>query len=558
MTSKRLSLALILSATLFVSAGFAADKKLDRDNRWRDWNDSSLQNGDLPAAGSSVSSGSSGFQWSGASGSFGSSPILGSPSTPDNWNGGTGNWSNAGNWSTGSPGPTNDVTIYSGGNDLVTLDVGSTTVNSLTLGGGGNGTTSELTDGGVAQTLAITSGLTVGQTGFLNLLGSTTVSAGTLNNSGDVYVFPGATLNLTNQPSGITDVVVGSIFLIYGNFTAGSNSAFANLNSIEGHLLLVNGQTTNITPGGGTLTLSDSGDFSVGASSTVSISGNVLNNGILATSYFAVGPNDTLNISGTLTNNGQFYVFTTGDMGILGGLANSGTVGVNGGGTLKINGAADNSGILETGFYAHFGGNTVTVTGLLTNEATGQINLYGSGDVLQALGGLTNHGLITVNNGSSIDPPFLNNLGIINIDSTSKFVVGTGSPSGLGYIQLANGTLGEIINPTGYGVINVNGSALLAGTLDILLQGGFNPGVGSTYKFLLFNSGQLTGIFGNIENDLFNGGTEKWLVNYDSGDGYVELIAENNGTPVPEPATLLVLTPGLLAVGYVLRRKLFA
>src|SRR5271167_4098001 len=95
----------------------------------------------------------------------------------DNWNGGTGKWSNGSDWSAGLPGAGSDVVIYSGGNDTVTLDT-SATINSLTLGGANNGFTSELTDGGVAQTLTITNGLTVGQTGFLNLLGSSTVSAG--------------------------------------------------------------------------------------------------------------------------------------------------------------------------------------------------------------------------------------------------------------------------------------------------------------------------------------------------------------------------------------------
>lgn len=40
------------------------------------------------------------------------------------------------------------------------------------------------------------------------------------------------------------------------------------------------------------------------------------------------------------------------------------------------------------------------------------------------------------------------------------------------------------------------------------------------------------------------------------GKGYVELIAEKNNNTVPEPATLLVLIPGLLGMGYGLRRKL--
>jgi hypothetical protein len=44
----------------------------------------------------------------------------------------------------------------------------------------------------------------------------------------------------------------------------------------------------------------------------------------------------------------------------------------------------------------------------------------------------------------------------------------------------------------------------------------------------------------------------------ENGPGFVELIAELNGGPPPvsEPATLLVLIPGLLGASYGLRRKL--
>lgn len=56
-------------------------------------------------------------------------------------------------------------------------------------------------------------------------------------------------------------------------------------------------------------------------------------------------------------------------------------------------------------------------------------------------------------------------------------------------------------------------------------------------------------MFANIQNDFFNGGSEQWLVTYDNADGYVELTAEA-ARQVPEPATLLVLIPGLLGMGY--------
>ncbi|HTV66313.1 MAG TPA: hypothetical protein VMD98_11950, partial [Bryocella sp.] len=55
------------------------------------------------------------------------------PSSPDNWLGGMGNWSNPADWSAGEPGSSSDVFINTG-NDYVTLDVNAS-INSLTLGG---------------------------------------------------------------------------------------------------------------------------------------------------------------------------------------------------------------------------------------------------------------------------------------------------------------------------------------------------------------------------------------------------------------------------------------
>ena len=54
----------------------------------------------------------------------------------DLWLGGTGVWSNGAKWSIGVPTPPDNVFIYSGGTDMVTLDTGgSNNVNSLTVGG---------------------------------------------------------------------------------------------------------------------------------------------------------------------------------------------------------------------------------------------------------------------------------------------------------------------------------------------------------------------------------------------------------------------------------------
>ncbi len=165
----------------------------------------------------------------------------------------------------------------------------------------------------------------------------------------------------------------------------------------------------------------------------------------------------------------------------------------------------------------------------MTNEAAGQISVNGPSDTLKAPGGIVNKGTVTVKNGSTIDPPYFNNLGTLNIDGTSTFVVGTGTATGPGFVQLANGTFGEMINSaTAFGVVNVAGSASLDGTLDILLQSGYNPAVGTSFTYLLLNPGQLSGTYSTILNDIFNGGTEMWVVNYNNAAGYVQLTAASN------------------------------
>jgi PEP-CTERM motif len=647
--------------------------------------------------------------------------------TNDYWNGGTGVWSNGGQWSLGtSPGSNNNAYIYSGGNDLVTLDVGTGTVNQLNLGGASNGFTSELKDNGTAQNLTILQGLSIGANGFLQLTGASTISAASMANNGHVYLGTGASLLLTNQLGGITDAVAGSTFDLYGTFTdvVGSANGFANLNSIEGTVNLF-GQNFTDTPGSGTLTISSTGALAANSGTTLKIAGNVDNSGTLSTdpggniltitgsvtnnasglfqlngpgdtattgavtnagnigvnngsmltintsmgnsgtidlengstlqvnggannsgnlytSFYGGSGGNTLTFTGTVANqaSGQFVLDGPSDKATMAGLGNSGYVDVEGGSTfqvngnatnsgniytsyngtggntfnvtgtftntnfvglestdtatiggavnnsgsfqmtggsnatftsaltntgtldlenastLHVNGTADNFGTLSTSANGGTGGNTVTVAGLLTNEAGAQVNVNGPGDHLTASGGMVNKGTVTVSNGSTIDPPYLNNLGTLNIDGTSTFVVGTGNTAGTGFIQLPNGTYGEMINSaTAFGVVDVSGSAILDGTLDIMLQTGYNPAIGTSFTFLLTNPGQLSGTYANILGLIFNGGTEKWLISYNYGAGYAQLTAASNNSPVPEPGTFLMLGSALIGVAYSARRR---
>jgi len=171
-----------------------------------------------------------------------------SPPTNDYWNGGTGNWSNGGQWSVGVPGSNNDVFIYSGGNDLVTLDVGSTTVDSLSLGGASNGFTSQLTDGGVAQNLNIIKGLTVGQNGVLSLTGGSTVTAGaTSSNAGAVNIGTGSSFT-----TGGNYFQTGGSTKVDGSLVANGGNVFVNGGTLLGNGGTITGAVTNagtVSPG---------------------------------------------------------------------------------------------------------------------------------------------------------------------------------------------------------------------------------------------------------------------------------------------------------------------
>jgi hypothetical protein len=178
-----------------------------------------------------------------------------------------------------------------------------------------------------------------------------TINLGGLNNTGYLYVGGGANMNMAS--GSVTDVVAGSTYEIYRTFTVGGvNSFFNSLNSVQGQVYLLNGQTTNITPGSGTLT--NSGTLAIGNGSTVSITGDVLNNSGLFTGYYGGGGN-TLNISGTLTNNSQFYLYGSGDVANVGTLVNNANLYIGSGATLNLTNQLNVSDIPSNATYQIYG-----------------------------------------------------------------------------------------------------------------------------------------------------------------------------------------------------------
>src|SRR5208283_1795221 len=168
----------------------------------------------------------------------------------DCWVGGTDIWSKASKWTLGEPVAANDVYINSGvANDVVTLNVGSTTVNSVQLGGAsGGGFTSELTDGGTKQTLNITNALNIGQTGTLSFTGGSTVNAGSVSNQGIIQLSNASMLATTGglNNSGTTDLENASVLTVTGNVTnSGTLGASLNGGGTGGNTITIDGTLTN-------------------------------------------------------------------------------------------------------------------------------------------------------------------------------------------------------------------------------------------------------------------------------------------------------------------------
>ena len=221
-----------------------------------------------------------------------------------------------------------------------------------------------------------------------------------------VEVLGSSTLTITHDAtnSGTVDVLGSSTLAVGGDVT---NSGTLTDGIVCGPKCPPPGGGPGTVTIGGNLT--SSGTVQLGDGSTLTINGKFDNSGTLNTGGNPMEPGgNTVTVTGMLTNEatGIFQLLGPGDMATVGNgvgtaLANSGYVVVDGGSKLTINGAVDNSGQLLTNDQGNGGGNTITITGLLTNESTGSFTLNGPSD-MATLGSLNNAGTVEVDNGSTL------------------------------------------------------------------------------------------------------------------------------------------------------------
>ncbi|HMD95755.1 MAG TPA: hypothetical protein VKM93_00275 [Terriglobia bacterium] len=373
----------------------------------------------------------------------------------------------------------------------------------------------------------------------LTLPAGNSITVDTLSLQGGTLVIQAtASLDLANQPNGITDIPSGAGLDVAGTFTAGANSALASLTSVEGNLTLENAQTTATTPNGGTLNVASTGDLRVDGGSTLMVNGDLTNSGFVYTGVGTTG--NTLNVTGAFTNNANAqayigYSASTGDVANVGALTNDGYLQIGSGATLNITGGAQGvtdvvagSTLLLYGtlnFGAQSGlANLTSVEGYLeigngqtTNDAPngGTLTVANTGDMrvnygstLNATGNLTNSGLFYTGVGTSgntlnVTGTFTNNANAqayIGYSASTGDIANVGALTNDGYLQIGSGATLNITGG-GQGVTDVvaGSTLLLYGTLNLGAQSGLGN-LTSVEGYLEIGNGQIT-------NDAPNGGT---------------------------------------------------
>ena len=328
----------------------------------------------------------------------------------------------------------------------------------------------------------------------------------------------------------------GTLFTGAGsNVAAGNNTWNGGFNS--GNLELQSGVHTggaallggNVGWSGGTL----AGTWNVAAGQTL--------NGL-------AGSNKFLSNSGTLLTNQGTVAWSTGNVLFLQSsaeLRNQGTLDFSADGGVLYNGGAQPT-FVNTGLIVKSGGSgTTSIGNTLGFDNQGTIDVQTGTIALP--GNFSNNGTLKGSGTYSVSGT-LSNAGTLAPGASPGLLSLAGS-----FAQTAAGTFAvELESLLSADRFNITGSAALDGTLALSCFAACSFAVGDSLV-ILASGGALSGSFDSVTLAGFNTGA--FTVVYDTVGRQVRLNITQAVTAVPEPQTYALLLAGLVAVGFVARRR---
>ncbi len=419
------------------------------------------------------------------------------------------------------------LTLASGG--LIGNTTGMITGGSLEGSSGTTGTPAELivitpqnlTIGSVIVDNGGASMLTKSGSAMLTLTGNNTYSGGTTISAGTVQVSGNGSLGLTSGTATVNDLSV-LLFKLSGNQTfAGAIAGIGTLTQAGPGLLALSGSNTytgNTIVSAGTLQVGNGGSGEFLGSPIVSLSSNV---------SLSFSHSDALTYAGSIIGNGNLVKSGTGTLTLLGSNTYSGSTTISAGtiqigngfipGTIGTGPLVDNGGLVfDLPGNVVFGG-AVSGSGNLTQAGAGLLNFTGSSTLS---GGATiSSGTLEVSGAGSLGSGPVTDLGTLsfNLSGAPTF---NGAINGSGnLVQAGTGILTLTASNTYTG-----GATISVGTLQVSGTGALGTGTVVNNGQLLFTasgnptvpgaisgSGSLvqagTGTLTLTANNSYNGGT---------------------------------------------------